>query len=71
MLELLAIGIALIIGFLLQMFATSFYLRVILFCSVPITTFLLLLPLPNGSTAFTIFKKFFKFQKSQKNFKLK
>ena len=61
MLEIIAMAISFGIGFLLQHFVSMFKIKVILFFAFPITTFLMLLPLPNGTTPFTIFKKFIYF----------
>ena len=49
----------------------SYKLKVIFFCVPPLLTFLLLLPLPNGSTALTIFRKFLRFKKNQRCYKVK
>ena len=70
-LEIIAIGISCGLGFLLQSFVTPYQLKVILFAIFPLSTFLLLLPLPNGSTALMIFKKFYIYTKSQKIYKFK
>lgn len=70
-LEILAVGLACLIGFILQSIVTEFKLKVFLFSIVPLTTFLLIFPLPNGSTALTIFKKFIIFKKRQKIYKYK
>lgn len=70
-LEILAMGISLVIGFLFQTLTTTFQLKVFLFILCPFITFLLLLPLPNGSTALMIFKKFLKYQTNQKKYKYK
>lgn len=70
-LEIVAIAISFALGFLLQSFTNEFYLKIFLFFLFPLTLFLLLLPLPNGSTTLVIFKKFLRFSKSQKQYKLK
>lgn len=69
--ELLALAISFGIGFLLQNFTKQFNIKIFLFFLFPLTTFLLLLPLPNGSTPLIIFKKFLKYQNNQKNYKFK
>lgn len=71
MLELIAIAISLGIGFLIQNLSSEFQIKMILFCVFPLTTLLLLLPLPNGSTALAIFKKFIIYSYKQKKYKLK
>jgi hypothetical protein len=71
MLEILAIALSFGIGFILQKFSQAFYVKVFLFCIFPLTTLLLLLPLPNGSTTLIILKKFIKFAKNQKCYKFK
>ena len=70
-LEIIAMAVAFGIGFLLQSFVNDYRLKVFLFISFPITMFLLLLPLPNGSTPLIIFKKFLIYQRKQKKYKLK
>lgn len=70
-LEIIAMGISFGIGFLLQHITHIFRIKVILFFALPITTFLMLLPLPNGTTPFIIFKKFIKYQHNQKKYKFK
>ena len=69
--ELLALAISFGIGFLLQTFTNQFNIKIFLFFLFPLTTFLLLLPLPNGSTPLIIFKKFLKYENNQKNYKFK
>ena len=69
--EIIAISISLAIGFLLQSIVNNFRIKVFLFFLFPITTFLLLLPLPNDSTPFIIFRKFLKFQYNQKKYRFK
>lgn len=70
-LEILAMGISFGIGFILQSFVSDYKAKVFLFILFPMATFLLLLPLPNGSTPLIIFKKFLIYQHKQKNYKLK
>ncbi len=67
-LEIVVIAISLGIGYLLQMLTSDFKVKVILFIFLPMTTFLLLLPLPNGSTLFSIFKRFIIYKTSQKKY---
>lgn len=69
--EIIVIAISIGLGYILQLLTNQFFLRVFLFCLLPLTNFFLLLPLPNGSTALSIFKKFILFQKKQKNYKYK
>lgn len=69
--ELLALALSFGVGFLLQSFATKFHIKIFLFFLFPLTTFLLLLPLPNGSTPLIIFKKFIRYKNNQKQYKLK
>ena len=64
--ECIAIAISLGIGYLFSLFITQYKLKVIFFCIPPLLMFLLLLPLPNGSTALTILKKFLNFYQSTK-----
>lgn len=70
-LECIAMAIALGIGYLLTIFVSQYKLKVIFFCVPPLLTFLLLLPLPNGSTALNILKKFLIFKKRQRCYKVK
>lgn len=70
-LEILAIAISFCIGFLLQYLVNKFELKVFLFIVFPLLTFILLMPLPNGSTPLIIFKKFLRYKHNQKNFKFK
>lgn len=71
MIEIIALALSFGLGFLLQNFTHMFHLKIFLFFIFPLTTFLLLLPLPNGSTPLIIFKKFIKFSKNQKKYKFK
>jgi len=71
MIEIIALALSFGLGFLLQNFVHGFHLKIFLFFIFPLTTFLLLLPLPNGSTPLIIFKKFIKFAKNQKCYKFK
>lgn len=69
--ELLALALSFGIGFLLQSFVAKFHIKIFLFFLFPLTTFLLLLPLPNGSTPLIIFKKFIRYKKNQRQYKYK
>ncbi len=69
--EILIITISFGIGFILKGLASNFKLKLFLFLIIPMTSFMLLLPLPNGITVFVILKKFLKYQFSQKNYKFK
>ena len=69
--EIIVISISLGLGYVLQLLAKKFVVKVFLFCLLPLTCFFLLLPLPNGSNALSIFKKFILFQKKQKKYKYK
>lgn len=71
MIEIIAIALSFGLGFLLQSFAHSFQIKIFLFFIFPLIAFLLLLPLPNGSTPLIIFKKFIKYQHKQKEYKFK
>ena len=67
-LEIVVIAISIGVGYLIQMLASDFKIKVILFIFLPMITFLLLLPLPNGSTLFSIFKRFIVYETSQKKY---
>lgn len=71
MIEIIIMSISVIIGFLLQNLSNKFQSKLFLFSIIPLITFLLLLPLPNGSTFFIILKKFLKYHKKQKEYKFK
>ncbi len=70
-LEIIALAVSFGLGFLLQNLAHEFHIKIFLFFILPLIVILLLLPLPNGSTTFIIFKKFLKFSKRQKRYSLK
>lgn len=70
-LEILAMGVACGIGFLLQALVTEYKLKIFLFFIFPLLCFLLLLPLPNGSTVLVIFKKFITYKRNQKKYRYK
>lgn len=69
--EIIVIAISFGLGYILQLITNEFFLKLFLFILLPMTSFFLLLPLPNGSTALSIFKKFLIFKKRQKNYKYK
>lgn len=69
--ELIVLAISFLIGFILQSLTIHFKLKVFLFFILPLFTFLMLMPLPNGTTPFIIFKKFLKFNHNQKEYKFK
>ncbi len=70
-LEILAIALSFGIGFSLQYLVNKFELKVFLFILFPLLTFIMLMPLPNGSTPLIIFKKLLKYQHNQKKFKFR
>ncbi len=67
-LEITIMAISIGIGYLLQMLASNFKMKVILFIFLPMLSFLLIIPLPNGSTIFSILKRFITYQFSQKKY---
>lgn len=69
--ELVAMGLSFGLGFIFQNITNKFQIKIFLFFVFPLFTFLLLLPLPNGSTPLIIFKKFLRYIKKQKNYKYK
>lgn len=69
-LEILIMGISFFIGFIVQSFFDSYKIKIFVTTIFPLFTFLLLLPLPNGSTPFIIFRKFLIYQKRQKIYKI-
>lgn len=68
-LEIIAMFLSFALGYLLQMLTSIFKLKVFLFFFLPLSTFILLLPLPNGNTALNIFFKYIRYTKSQKKYK--
>lgn len=70
-LEIIAMGTACGIGFILQALVTGYKLKIFLFFLFPILCFLLLLPLPNGSTVLIIFKKFITYHNRQQKYRYK
>lgn len=71
MIEIIALAISFGFGFILQNFAWEFHIKIFLFLIFPLVMFLLLLPLPNGSTPLAIFRKFLKFSRKQKQYHFK
>ena len=69
--EIIFLAISFGLGFLLQNLVSEFHTKIFLFFLFPLSTFLLLLPLRNGSTPLIIFRKFLKYQHNQKNYKFK
>lgn len=69
--EILVMSISFIFGYLLSMITNRFKIKFFIFIIFPMISFLLLLPLPNGSTILKILKKFFIYQTNQKRFKYK
>ena len=53
-LEIIAMSLCFALGYLMQMLTSSFKLKIFLFFLLPLTTFILLLPLPNGNTALNL-----------------
>ena len=64
-------AISFLIGFLFQTLVVNYKIKIFLFILAPMITFLLLLPLPNGSTPLIIFKKFLVYHHKQKKYRLK
>lgn len=71
LIEIIIIALSFGLGYLLQNLSNYFQFKIFLFFFFPLLTFLLLLPLPNGSTPFKIFKKFFHYHYNQKIYKFK
>ncbi|MBE6152743.1 MAG: hypothetical protein E7166_00755 [Firmicutes bacterium] len=71
LIELFAMALSLGIGFLLTYLSKEYQTKILLFSILPLTTFILLIPLPNGSTALKILLKFIKYRIRQQNYKLK
>lgn len=69
--EIIALAISFGLGFLLQSIVHKFHMKIFFFFIFPLATFLLLLPLPNGSTPLIIFKKFLIYKNNQKQYKFK
>jgi len=70
MLEIIAMALSFGIGYLLTHFVNNYELKIFSFFILPLATFILLLPLPNGSTALKILIKFIRYQKNQKKYKI-
>lgn len=71
MLEILTMALSCGLGFLLQSLVVNYKLKITLFFLFPLITFLLVLPLPNGSTTLIILKKYIIYKRRQKKYKLK
>lgn len=69
--ELIFISISLTLGFILQSLFSSIKVKIFVFFIFPLTAFLLIFPLPNGTTPLIILRKFIKYQKRQKKYKKK
>lgn len=69
--EIISMTLCLVIGYLLSMLTNDIEIKIFLFFIFPLINFILVLPLPNGSTAFKILLKFIRFTKNQKQFKIK
>lgn len=69
--EIILIGISFVFGYVLSMLVNKFKLKFFIFIIFPMITFILLLPLPNGSTILKILKKFIKYSTNQKEYKTK
>lgn len=68
-LEIVAVAISLGLGYLLSLISSKFQAQLLLFCILPLSTFILLIPLPNGGTPLSILIKFIKYLKNQKQYK--
>lgn len=68
-LEIGVVAISLAVGYVLSLSASAFYYRLFFFSILPLSTFILLIPLPNGSTALNILIKLIKYKKNQKQYK--
>lgn len=69
--ELIVISLSFGIGYLLSGIPCAHEIRIFLFFIFPLSSFLLILPLPNGSTTFKILKKFVIFKIKQNKYKIK
>ena len=70
MFELIIIALCFVLGFLLQSYVSIYKVKIFLFSFLPIVSFLMLMPLNNGSTVFIILKKFIVYQRRKKKYKL-
>ena len=68
-LEIGVMTLALGLGYLLSTLVSGFQAKIFLFSLLPLTTFILLIPLPTNGTAFNILVKFIKYQKNRKVYK--
>ena len=71
MVEIVVMAVSMGIGYLLQSLVKPFQVKIFMFFLLPLISFILLLPLPNGSTPLNIFIKFIRYQKNQKKYKFK
>lgn len=68
--EIIIIGISLFIGYLLSLLSQNFQIKLFLFAIFPITSFILIMPIPNiNSNLFSVVIKFTKYNMEQKNYK--
>lgn len=68
--EIIVVGISILIGFILSRLFGKGLIKVFLFCFLPILSFLITFPLPNGSgNALDILIKLIKFKLCQKKYK--
>lgn len=69
--EIIILAISLGFGYFFSTFPQEYRIKIFLFCIFPLSTFLLLLPLPNGITFLKILKKFIIYKIKQINYKIK
>ena len=69
--ECIAIAISFGIGYFLTLLTARYKIKIFLFFILPLTTFILLIPLPNGTTALKILRRFILFSKRQRCYKVK
>ena len=69
MIEIGVMAVSMGIGYLLSLLASGFQAKVFLFSFLPLTTFILLVPLPTNGTALNILIKFIRYQTNQKKYK--
>lgn len=70
-LEIMVLSLSFGTGYILSTFPQDYKVKILLFGVFPLITFLLFLPLPNGSTCLKILKKFFRYKCNQKIYKVK
>mgnify|MGYP001052947632 CR=1 FL=1 len=68
--ELILLVISVGIGYLCSCFPQDYKIKIFLFFFFPLTSFLLILPLPNGNTVFKILKKYIIYKRSQRKYKI-